>query len=183
MNPTGGGSGDKVSLEMKLEKGAVYKQLTKTEQKFEQTMMGMKTKIASTTEIYLKNEVLNVDADGVAEIKCTYERVKMEMDNPMLGKRTFDSSDSVSDALPEAIGYNGLVGKSIVFKLDKRGTVVSIQGVDSLFDDIMGSIDGADKGPEMDKMRQTLKGTFSHRVLPKLSERRAYPCHRRQRRP
>lgn len=160
-NPSGGGgNGDKVSLEMKMEPGMVYKLVTKTEQKIEQTMMGMKTKMATSTEVFLKNEVLSVGADGVAEVKCTYERVRMETDNAMIGKRTYDSNDAASEAPMEAAGYQGLIGKNISFKIDKHGTVVSVMGVDSLLESIMATMGGDAGAADMGKMKEALKMTF-----------------------
>ncbi len=157
----GAGSSDKVSLEVRLTPGMVYKQVTKTEQSSEQSVMGMKTKTKSVTEIFLKNEVMSVDAEGTADVKCTYERVKMEADNGMAGKSSFDSDKEGGEAPMQAQGYTALVGRSISFKIDKRGTVVAVSGVDSLFDVVLGKVAGDNAGgPEMEVVKKTLKASF-----------------------
>lgn len=161
-NNAGGatGSGDKVALEVKLAPGMTYKQVTKTEQSSVQTVMGMKTKTSSTTAIYFKNEVMAVDAQGVADIKCTYERVTMDADNGMAGKSSFDSDKPEGEAPAQGLGYKAIIGRSINFKMDKRGTVVAVSGVDSLFDAVLASVGAKGSGPEVETMKKTLKGTF-----------------------
>ena len=154
------GTGDKVAIEVKLAPGMVYKQLNKTVQNSEQSVMGMKTKTSSDTEIYLKNEVLTVDAQGTAEVRVTYERVKMDLDNGMAGKSSFDS-DKVDGEVPlQGKSYMSMVGKSITYKIDKHGTVVAVAGVDALMDGLMETIADEGKGPEMDIVKNTLKSTF-----------------------
>jgi hypothetical protein len=160
-----GGSGDKVQLEMNVTAGTVYKQVTKTEQTSEQKVMGMSTKTSQVTEIYLKNEVLSVDAAGVADVKCTYERVRMEMDNNMTGKMGYDSDKDTSDVPAQGAGYKALIGKSIGFKIDKRGTVQSVSGVDSLFDHVLKEVGGDEGGAEMAAVKGALKATFGDEAM------------------
>jgi hypothetical protein len=169
-NPSGtsggsGGNGDKVQLEVKLTSGLVYKQVTKTDQTSEQKVMGMTTKTTQVTEMFLKNEVLGVDANGTADIKCTYERVKMEMDNSMTGKMSFDSDKMEGDVPMQYKSYMALVGKSIGYKIDKHGTVQEVTGVDSLFDSVLSSMGSDAAGPEMETMKKALKATFGDEAM------------------
>lgn len=163
----GGGNGDKVQLEVKLTPGLVYQQVTKTDQISEQKVMGMTTKTVQVNEMYLKNEVLSVDGDGTASIRCTYDRVKVEMDNSMTGKMTFDSDKAKGDEVPmQYRSYMALVGKSIGFKMDKRGTVIEVSGVDSLFDSVLNSVGGSKMdGTEMATMKTALKATFGDEAM------------------
>lgn len=158
------GSGDNVAIEMKLAPGMVYKQLNKTVQNSEQSVMGMKTKTSMDTEIYLKNEVLTVDAQGMAEVRVTYERVKMDMDNGMAGKNSFDSdkvqADGEGDVPMQGKSYMAMIGKSINYKIDKHGTIVAVSGVDALMDGVMASMGADGEGPEMEVVKKTLKSTF-----------------------
>lgn len=158
------GTGDKVAIEVKLAPGMVYKQLNKTVQNSEQSVMGMKTKTSMDTEIYLKNEVLTVDAQGMAEVRVTYERVKMEMDNGIAGKNSFDSdkmnADGEGDVPMQGKSYGAMIGKSINYKIDKHGTIVAVSGVDALMDGVMTSMGADGEGPEMEVVKKTLKSTF-----------------------
>ncbi|MEY3444930.1 MAG: hypothetical protein RLZZ519_3211 [Bacteroidota bacterium] len=167
-NPGGtgssGGSGDKVQLEIAVTPGLVYKQVTKTDQTSSQKMMGIATKTSQVTEMYLKNEVLSVGEDGLADIKCTYERIKVESDNSMMGKKTFDSDQAPSEVPMEFRGYTALVGKSIGFKIDKRGTVQEVHGVDSLFDYVMQSV-SEEGGMGMEAVKTAMKSTFGDEAM------------------
>lgn len=156
---SGGGTGDKVSLEVHLEPGTIYKQVSKTDQTSEQSVMGMKTKTTSITETYFENEVLGVDAEGVVDIKCTYKRVKMTMDNGIAGKSSYDSDKDSADVPMQGQAFQAMIGRSIGFKMDKRGTVIEVSGVDQLMDAAMGSA-GEMGGPEMEMMKKTLKATL-----------------------
>lgn len=154
------GNGEKIQLEVKVEPGMVYKQVTKTVQNSEQKMMGMSTKTSQVTEMFIKNEVLSVDAEGTAEIRATYERIRSEMDNSMKGKTKFDSDNAPEDLPMENRSHMAMVGRSIVFKLNKRGSVTDVSGVDSLFDAILGSIGAGENEIGMATMKKTLKMTF-----------------------
>lgn len=159
----GGGSaasGDKISLQVNVQPGLIYKQVTKTVQNTEQKVMGISTKTSQVTEIFMKNEVLAVDAEGVADIRATYERVKTEQDNSMLGKTTFDSDKAPETVPMESRSYMAMVGRSVNFKLNKHGTVVDVSGIDSLFDAILAATTGEASGIEMETMKKTLKMTF-----------------------
>lgn len=156
----GGGSGDKVSLEVKVGKGDVYKTVTKTQQTSEQSVMGMTTKASTLNEIYLKNEVTDVNAEGEARIKATYERVRTELDNGMTGKTSFDSDKADGEVPMEAKSYMAMIGRSIYYTLDKRGTVVKVEGVDSLFDAVMAAMGLGEAGEEMAAMMAPLKASF-----------------------
>ncbi|MBK9453472.1 MAG: hypothetical protein IPN95_29625 [Bacteroidetes bacterium] len=159
------GNGDKVQLELAVTPGLVYKQVTKTDQTSTQKMMGISTKTSQATEMYLKNEVLSVGADGLADVKCTYERIKVESDNSMMGKKTFDSDNAPADVAMEFRGYTALVGKSIGFKIDKYGTVQEVYGVDSLFDIMMQSVSGEAGGMEMEAVKTAMKSTFGDEAM------------------
>lgn len=152
---SGGGNGEKVQLEYKASKGTVYKQVTKTDQVIDQKVMGMSTKTSQTTEMFLKNEVLSVDGNGLADIRCTYERIKISMDNSMTGKMSYDSDQDQGEVAPQYAGYKGLVGKSIGFKIDKRGTVQEVYGVEALFDSLFNGL--SETGPEAESVKKSMK--------------------------
>lgn len=174
---SGSGSGDKVQMEVKVSPGMVYKQVTKTAQTSEQKVMGMSTKTGQTTEIFLKNEVVSVSGDGVAKIRCTYERVKAEMENSMMGKMSYDSDKDSESANPQFASYKALIGKSIQFDMDKRGTVVAVSGVDSLFESILGSMGGEEGGETMEATKNALKATFGDDAMKSMMQSAAiqYP--------
>ncbi len=154
------GNGDKIQLEVNVEPGLVYKQVSKTVQTSEQKMMGMSTKTSQVTEMFIKNEVLSVDADGVADVRATYERIRSETDNSLTGKTKFDTDTAPEEVPLENRSHMAMIGRSINFKLDKHGTVVDVSGVDSLFDAILASIDVGEGDMGMETMKKTLKMTF-----------------------
>ncbi|MFN8394485.1 MAG: DUF6263 family protein [Bacteroidia bacterium] len=138
----------------------VYKQVTKTAQTSEQKVMGMSTKTSQTTEIFLKNEVVSVSGKGaLQDSRCTYERVKAEMENSMMGKMSYDSDKDIESSNPGWQLQGADLGKSIQFDMD-NGTVVAVSGVDSLFESILGSIGGEEGGAGMEATKNALKATF-----------------------
>lgn len=172
-----GGSGDKVQMEVKVTPGMVYKQVTKTAQTSEQKVMGMSTKTSQNTEIFLKNEVLSVSGEGVASIRCTYERVKADMENSMMGKMSYDSDKDMESSNPQFASYKALIGKSIQFDMDKRGTVVGVSGVDSLFESILSTVGGEEGGAGMEATKNALKATFGDDAMKSMMQSAAiqYP--------
>jgi hypothetical protein len=162
---TSTGSGDKVTLERNVTIGQVYKQVTRTDQKIEQKMMGMAIKTSSVQEMYMRNEVIGLTPEGVATTKTTYERVKTETDNSQTGKSTFDSQNQTGEVPLQNKGMMALIGKSLEFDIDKRGTVLAVRGIDALMDAIMGSMGEAGAGPQMETMKSALKATFGDEAM------------------
>jgi hypothetical protein len=161
----GSGNGDKVQLAVTVTPGLVYKQVTKTDQTSSQKMMGISTKTTQKTEMYLRNEVLSVGSDGLADVRCTYERIKVETDNSMMGKKTYDSDNASGDVSVDMKGYKALVGRSIGFKIDKYGTVQEVSGVDSLFDIVMASVSEETGGMGMETVKTAMKSTFGDEAM------------------
>ena len=166
-NKSSGGSGEKITLALKLEKGQVFKQLNKTDQTINQKVMGMATTTKMVTEMYLKQEVLDV-ADGKANVRVTYERVRSEQENSMAGKMVYDSQDTTAGE-PDAqfMGYAGLIGKGFEYTINSEGKVTEVRGVDALFDEIMSKVEG---GVAAEQMKSTLKQTFGEEAMKGMME-------------
>jgi hypothetical protein len=165
-----GGSGEKITLSLHLTKGQVFKQLNKTTQKISQKVMGMSTTVNMTNEMYLKQEVLDVNGEGIADVKITYERIRSEQENSMTGKMTYDSQDSVGNSdSPSFLGFSQLVGQGFEYSVNPQGKVTSVRGVDSLFERILSGV-GKGNGTEVTQVKNTLKATFGDDAMKSMME-------------
>ncbi|MEM0997681.1 MAG: DUF6263 family protein [Bacteroidota bacterium] len=159
-NKSGGGSGEKIQLEFNVEPGTVHKMLVKTDQTVAQKVMGMSQEVGNAIEMYIKQEVKAVDDQGVATVEVTYERVKMTMDNPMMGKQTYDSDNKDDEDSMLGMGYKGLIGNSFIMKMDKRAQVVDVSGVENLYGDLFDEL-----GDE--QLSAQLKNSFGPEAMKK----------------
>jgi hypothetical protein len=165
-----GGSGEKISLGLHLTRGQVFKQLNTTTQTITQKMMGQSIKVNAKNDMYLKQEVLNVNAEGIADLKVTYARIRSEQENSMTGKQIYDSQDSTTDATgPNFMGFAQLVGQGFEYSINAQGKVTEVRGVDALFDRILNNM-GESGGPEMAQVKATLKKTFGDDAMKSMME-------------
>jgi Family of unknown function (DUF6263) len=104
-----GGSGEKISLGLHLTRGQVFKQLNTTTQTITQKMMGQSIKVNAKNDMYLKQEVLNVNAEGIADLKVTYARIRSEQENSMTGKQVTEvrGVDALFDRILNNMGESG----------------------------------------------------------------------------
>lgn len=168
-NTQGGGSGEKISLGLHLTKGQVFKQLNKTTQKITQKVMGMSTTINMVNEMYMTQEVLDVNAEGVADVQLTYSRIRSEQENSITGQQVFDSQDTALNAdNPAFMGFKHLVGSGFAYSITPQGKVTSVRGVDSLFARILSNV--GDGGPEAETVKKTLQATFGDEAMKSMME-------------
>lgn len=162
----------KVRLEWKWTKDAVqrYESLTENNTEFAGGEMAQKMVFGLT------QKVTAIDAEGTATVQATYDRVKVEMDIPMMGKTDYDS-DRDKEAPADPIGkiMAGMVGKSITMTIESRGHIKKVEGVKAMVDAIVKNLDeesGAMMGERFakqftdDSMKQQMQQGFA--LLPKV---------------
>jgi hypothetical protein len=168
-NTQGGGSGEKISLGLHLTQGQVFKQLNKTTQKITQKIMGMSTTVNMVNEMYMTQEVLDINAEGVANVKLTYSRIRSEQENSMTGKQVFDSQDTTANSdNPSFVGFKQLVGQGFEYSITPQGKVTSVRGVDSLFERVLSGV--GDGGPEVETIKKTLQASFGDEAMKSMME-------------
>ena len=145
-------------MELKLKPGDVFRQRSKTTQEIEQKMMGMSTKISQTSETYVRQDVIAVSPEGVADLRLTYERMVSSTES-MMGKQTFDSQkDTVGDLPDFAVGMGGMVGSTFEYSLDRQGKVKELRGIDSLLNRIYSKAGIGEMGEEIQKSMKSMFG-------------------------
>lgn len=95
---------------------------------------------ATQTQIMrMRQEVLEVEPDGTADVRTTFLSMRTEMDGPQ-GRQVYDSEDPDEAAAPGTQVPMGLVGVSLDMTVAPDGRVQSVHGVDEFMDRILGSL-------------------------------------------
>lgn len=156
------GSGEKIKLELKLEKGQTFNRVQKMEQEVSMTMMGMANDVQQDMDFYFKQEVMSVNEAGVAEIKVTYERVVYNIYMSMLGTSMEYDSDKDKEASgnPMAEALKPLIGSTITMMLDKNGQVVDVRGMEELLASMGGETGSGDISTAFspENIKKTMQG-------------------------
>ncbi|MBL8722803.1 MAG: hypothetical protein JNK49_02090 [Planctomycetes bacterium] len=134
-------------LRVATKKGASVwlQQETKMEQAID--MGGQQMDMGNATTTTIQATVVDVDAKGVATVEMKVARIQGSMTLPMMGDVEFDSLNPAPEAgdggaddfgMPnlDAIGaaMASLAGNTFVVKIDARGEVVSMDGVEKVLD-------------------------------------------------
>lgn len=168
-NPDGGGDsgGDPVTIAMNLKPGMTYKLVTKMHQDIDQTIMGQSQSIQQDIDMYMRYEVEDVDAEGIATVKVTYDRVHYSMtnSNPMVPNVTYDSKTDADDANPMAAAFSGLVNQTVTMKQSPTGEVMEVSGVDGMMDNMIEKMGSILSPSEAEEMRAELKKSYSEEAL------------------
>jgi hypothetical protein len=162
-------AGAAIQLELKLEKGRTYYERMTTDQRIKQTIMGQEQVIDNVIGVGQKLDVLDVDAQGNMQIRCTYIWSRFKQSGPM-GIVDYDSSQAVT--VPGgAEGFAALVGGSYTIRVSPKGSVLDVNGVKELTESVRKKVpEGTDISSGMspvsfliseDGIRQTTEDLLS----------------------
>lgn len=151
-------SGDgSVKLALNLKKGDKFDITNSTVQNIEQTIMGQNQKSEVESGMTYKYEVTDVDKNGTASIKVTYKWIKIRQKAGFTTSEYDSKTAGKDDPVPPfATVYAALVGKSFTMKMDKKGEVTDVKGMDKVIDGIMEQEKLIGK-PEEAKVRESLE--------------------------
>ncbi|HHG83922.1 MAG TPA: hypothetical protein ENJ82_04170 [Bacteroidetes bacterium] len=143
---TQAGSGEKIHIGLNPKAGDSSKLHYSTKQTVSQKMMGMSIDIEQVTELFIHQEVVEKDADGLSKIRVTYERVIFSQDNAMVGKTAYDSKTVKPNEQipPSAVGYATMIGNSFSMYINEKGEVQKVEGVRDLFANMLAQMDSAE---------------------------------------
>lgn len=161
-------AGEKIKLRLRLKKGESYKLRMTTDQKISQTIQGKQVDMSQTMGIGFTYHVREVDADGTAAVKLTYDSVLFKQDGP-LGKIEYDSSNPPETVHPMAKGFAALTGQSFSMRLSPQGQIKSVEGVDAMFTRVMQNIDVPDARVKA-TLEKKLKQQFGDDALKEMME-------------
>jgi hypothetical protein len=152
----------KVLLRFNSTKGKVYTITSTIMTQTLQTIKGKDMKVTLENVVKMKYIIDDVDADGIVTITATYTGIKIKQ-NGMQGVVEYDSeSENPINPVPPAVkGLVALIGTSLTAKMDSRGKVLEIQGLDALLNKMLDNL-GSDKNdPNVAKFLANFKKQFS----------------------
>ncbi len=122
-------------------------------------------KMTQKIQQWIKLECLEVDSDGIAKVRMTFERMAMDMN--FFGKSArFDSADppssqpgkdDASEAMRKGTGLM-FAGKSLTATVTPEGKCLKLEGIDEMFE-------GMKDFPGGESMLQSLKESMSENVM------------------
>ncbi|MDX2174875.1 MAG: DUF6263 family protein [Candidatus Sumerlaeia bacterium] len=142
--------------EIKLQKGDAFAVKRSQDLLIDQKMMGMTMKVTNQSNAVWSYSVLDVEADGTAQIQVTVLSMAMNLENPMI-KIKFDSSAGAAPTTPEERMVQGFVGQTFFIRLSKAGEALDVVGAEA----IPEAAFAAAQFPEANMMAPMLKAEFA----------------------
>ena len=123
------GAAEELDLKLRLKPGQKYSMRIDREDKISQTIMGQQRNIARIKTAEMAFEVKEVNANGIASIKATYQTWK-EKSSSAGGQVLYDSTDASN---PMAQTYTAIMGESFLMKVTSGGRILGLKGIDEMF--------------------------------------------------
>jgi hypothetical protein len=157
---------DEVTLAYKWKAGDKIGYETTTEQIMSMGGMPGMGDMKSTSKQVMTNlvETVSIEADGVATIKNGVTRFRLDMDAPMMGKKSLDSDKAEDRAEPEAAMYMAMVGRSYTVVLEPDGDVRDVTGFEEIVDAVMKNAD-AGNPMQADMMKEMMSKDFFKQMM------------------
>jgi hypothetical protein len=147
---------EKVLLRCNYKPGDRYLAVMDSQREIVQEFPGQTNKVKQTMRMDMGMQVMQVNAEGTADVKFTHRRIALKMESPR-GTIDYDSGDPQKANLdhPMLMGFKVLVGKSLTITLTNRGEVKGVKGVKEIMEGIIAQIP---EGPERETARKQLAG-------------------------
>lgn len=124
---------EKYDISLKLEPGQTYYQTIRTESDFVMMMNDEEMLISTIFEASLRYEVIAA-TDSIYNLQVQYEKLSMVNKSPMA---TMKFSSEIEDSTNAMSGFlREMVGKPFTASLDKKGRIIEILNIDTLFSSI-----------------------------------------------
>ncbi len=128
-----------------------------------QTIEGEKIVVNQTIGFDMLQEVLDVDANDVANVKVTYTAARMKHESTM-GNFNYDSANPPQKLPPQVMGLAAMVGKSFTMKMKPNGEILALGGLDKLIEDTIAALD-APEGPMKAALARALKQQYGEEAM------------------
>lgn len=161
--------GDAVRLRMRFDAGHTVTLRMTMDQQIDQTVMGQAQNVEQMTEMLYVVAVEEVDADGNAVIRWTYDELRFEQKSPV-GHLTYDSSDTAAAISPMLAGYKALVGASFWARMTSTGEVVEVWGVEPILQKMLDQM-ALPPGPQSQQLQQQLRNQFGDEAMKEMLTR------------
>ena len=120
-----------VAVEWRWAKGQVLRYRVTQERR--QTSTGLRSsEITERQRQVIRVEVTDVGADGAARVAATYEAVAVEMQQPILGKASWDSTRAADRERADPPPLAGFVGATVRWRIDRAGRVSEVAGFEAI---------------------------------------------------
>ncbi|HSU65517.1 MAG TPA: DUF6263 family protein [Tepidisphaeraceae bacterium] len=130
---------EKLSLNLRFDKGTVRHVTTTSEQKIDRTDRDARRQTQQTVTVGYAIGIDHVDARGAATVSVKYETVTFKTNGPD-GNILYDSSSPPGQVPAEVSGLAALVGNGYTAKLEPEGKVSQISGAKALLDRVLGQL-------------------------------------------
>ncbi len=124
---------EKFNLEFRPKLGQKHRMQIVTTNKIKQKIGGKQQNINHTKAVELEFEVKEVDANGIASIKVTYQSLREKTESVSGGFEYDSKKPSTAKGNPFAPMYTAMMGQSFTARVTPEGKIVELRGLDEMF--------------------------------------------------
>ncbi|WMJ80721.1 DUF6263 family protein [Clostridium sp. MB40-C1] len=150
-----------LDLSLNLKKGDKYNIHVVNDQKTSVTAENQEVKSSQVTDMNFSIDVKDVDKDKNTTVDYKYDSIKMSAESNGQ-KMEYDSKKNDTNNPLGAI-YGGIVGKGFTVKLDKKGQVLDVKGINELLDSLVEKIPAS--AQEKKTVKEALKENFGDEAI------------------
>ncbi|MEM6803944.1 MAG: DUF6263 family protein [Bacteroidota bacterium] len=152
----------KLDLKLNFKKGQVLAISNVMEQTISQTIMGTDNSFKQNVGMYYTMTVKDI-VEGTYSIEVNYSKTTFKTANPAASV-DFDSDLNKEDIAPMAMGFAALVGESFTIRMDEKGNVVEVLGMEDFLENVVNNL--MEMNPEMGSaMAETMKQQYGGGAL------------------
>lgn len=157
-----------IDLHLRWKQGQIFQIYWNTEQFIDQEAMGQKTQIQQTIGTGYTFETRSVDTAGTARVLVGFKRIYFKVQTPQ-GVLEYNSEKPPQQVPPLAQGFAALLGRQFTMEINSQGKVLSLDGVDKMIEDVMGSLKAGD-AQQRAQLQLQLKQQFGNEALRQMME-------------
>lgn len=133
------GDPDRVTLRLRLEKGATYRMRMTMDQEITQTIMGQVQDMQQIFGTGFSVTVSEIGEDGTYSLVYKYEKLRFHQKGPM-GDIEYDSETPTEVIHPLLTGLAAMKGQEFTVMMKPTGEVTGVGGIDAMFDAILKEV-------------------------------------------
>lgn len=160
------GCNQALDLGLKVQKGDKYNTHMVNNQETLANFNNQEIKTNQIMDMNLSLEVKDIDQDKNVTIYYKYDSMKISSESASQ-KIEYDSEQD-DENNPLSLVYGGIIGKGFTVKLDKKGQVLEIKGIDELLDSMVATIPGDSE--QKQAFKKSLAQTFGDDAIKAMLE-------------
>ena len=151
------GCGKVFAASLLVEKGERYNNHTSNVQETVMVFNNQEMKTKQTMDMDISMNIVDVDKDKNITISYTYDSMKIFIESA--GKVVAYDSTQDNSSNPLHGIYSGILGKSFITKLDSKGKVIEVKGLNEIITSVINNAPGTEQ--QKQGLRDSLKQSFS----------------------